>query len=453
MDLFHHRAVFQADHPVTAFGKLEVVGHEHQRGAALAIKAENQFRHRRGGFAVKITGGFVAEENLRRIDEGARQGHALLFAAGKLHRIMIGTLAQADAFKQSPRFVFATGFAAKFEWHEHVFERGQGRDELKILKHKTDVPVAHRGARVFIKAVKQLPRHGHTAATRQIKSGAQSQQGGLATAARTDDRKARAGVEFKADLAQNSERTGSAGVRLGEPLDFQHDVIIHTRNGPRKTESRTNASPRSRISSMMRFLFGFLIIGLVTLSASETKTIVCLGDSLTAGYGLPNPEAQAYPALIQDKIDAAKLPWRVVNAGISGDTTAGGLRRINWLLRQPIDILILALGGNDGLRGVDPAVTQENLIGIIERARARYPDITIILAGMQMPANLGPAYQARYREIFPAVAKAKDCELIPFLLEGVGGDPELNQPDMIHPTAEGQKRIAETVWTVLQPQL
>ncbi|MCB1105276.1 MAG: arylesterase [Cephaloticoccus sp.] len=189
------------------------------------------------------------------------------------------------------------------------------------------------------------------------------------------------------------------------------------------------------------------------LSPAATKTIVCLGDSLTAGYGLPNPAAQAYPALIQDKIDAAKLPWRVVNAGISGDTTAGGLRRIDWLLRQPIDILILALGGNDGLRGVDPAVTRENLIGIIERARTRYPNIEIILAGMQMPANLGPDYQTRYREVFPTVATAKDCALIPFLLEGVGGDPNLNQPDMIHPTAAGQQRIAETVWAVLRPKL
>jgi len=204
---------------------------------------------------------------------------------------------------------------------------------------------------------------------------------------------------------------------------------------------------------MMRFLFCFLLWGLATVSASENKTIICLGDSLTAGYGLPNPEAQAYPALIQEKINAANLPWRVINAGISGDTTAGGLRRINWVLRQRIDVLILALGGNDGLRGVDPAVTQENLIGIIDRARARYPDIKIILAGMQMPSNLGPDYQARYREIFPSVAKAKNCELIPFLLEGVGGDPNLNQADMIHPTAEGQERIAETVWQSLRPFL
>jgi acyl-CoA thioesterase-1 len=127
--------------------------------------------------------------------------------------------------------------------------------------------------------------------------------------------------------------------------------------------------------------------------------------------------------------------------------------RYDWLLRQPIDILILALGGNDGLRGVDPAVTRENLIGIIERARTRYPNIEIILAGMQMPANLGPDYQTRYREVFPTVATAKDCALIPFLLEGVGGDPNLNQPDMIHPTAAGQQRIAETVWAVLRPKL
>lgn len=204
---------------------------------------------------------------------------------------------------------------------------------------------------------------------------------------------------------------------------------------------------------MMRFLFWFLIAGLTTSSAAEVNTIVCLGDSLTAGYGLPNPGAQAYPALLQDKIDAAKLPWRVVNAGISGDTTAGGLRRINWLLRQRIDILILALGGNDGLRGVDPAVTQENLSGIIDRVRTRYPDAIVIVAGMQMPGNLGADYQARYRAVFPAVAQEKNCTLIPFLLEGVGGDPALNQADMIHPTAEGQKRIAETVWAGLHPFL
>lgn len=203
---------------------------------------------------------------------------------------------------------------------------------------------------------------------------------------------------------------------------------------------------------MMRWL---LCLGLLAVSgiAAETKTIVCLGDSLTAGYGLGNPGAEAYPALLQGKIDAADRPWRVINAGISGDTTAGGLRRVGWLMRTHIDVLVLALGGNDGLRGIDPEVTQANLEGIIDRVRDRYPQVRVIVAGMQMPDNVGPEYQERYRQIFPAVAAAKDATLLPFLLEGVGGNPALNQPDMIHPTDAGQKILAETVWAVLEPLL
>ncbi|MCF7687427.1 MAG: arylesterase [Cephaloticoccus sp.] len=187
--------------------------------------------------------------------------------------------------------------------------------------------------------------------------------------------------------------------------------------------------------------------------AAEPKTIVCLGDSITAGYGLDNPAAEAYPALLQDKIDAHAMPYRVVNAGLSGDTTAGGLRRIDWLLRQRIDVLVLALGGNDGLRGIPPEVTRSNLAGIIDRVRVKYPDTRIILAGMQMPANLGESYTTRFRALFPAVARGKHCTLIPFLLEGVGGVPELNQADMIHPTAAGQVLIATTVWSILQAAL
>lgn len=194
------------------------------------------------------------------------------------------------------------------------------------------------------------------------------------------------------------------------------------------------------------YLFGFALVG----HANPNQTIVCLGDSLTAGYGLGNPGAEAYPALLQEKIDRERLPYTVVNAGLSGDTTAGGLRRVNWLLRQPIDILVLALGGNDGLRGIAPEVTQSNLIAIIGRVRERYPDVRIILAGMQMPTNLGADYIRRYQAIFPAVAQETNCELIPFLLEGIGGDPEFNQADLIHPTAEGQRIIANTVWQTLR---
>ena len=188
-------------------------------------------------------------------------------------------------------------------------------------------------------------------------------------------------------------------------------------------------------------------------SAEAKRTIVFFGDSLTAGYGLENPLAQAYPAIVQLKIDAAQLPWRVVNAGVSGETTAGGLRRVDWVLRQPVDLFVIALGGNDGLRGIDPAVTQQNLEQIAAHIRAKHPATKIVVAGMQMPPGMGDEYTRRYRAIFPTVAERAHATLLPFLLEGVGGRPDLNQSDGIHPTAAGHQLVAENVWKLLHPLL
>ncbi len=198
------------------------------------------------------------------------------------------------------------------------------------------------------------------------------------------------------------------------------------------------------------FILSLLFGGIAGLRAAEPRTIVFLGDSITAGYGLENPGAEAYPALVSQKLGDA---WRVINAGISGDTTAGGLRRTDWILRQPVDVLVIALGGNDGLRGVAPAVTRENLQAIIDRARKKYPAIQLVLAGMQMPANMNEDFVREYRELYPALAARNRIALVPFLLEGVGGIPELNQADLIHPTAEGQKKVAANVWRTLQPLL
>ena len=182
--------------------------------------------------------------------------------------------------------------------------------------------------------------------------------------------------------------------------------------------------------------------------AEATKRIVILGDSITAGYGLDQKEA--YPALLQKKITHAKLPFSVTNAGLSGDTTAGGLRRVNWAMTKGADVLIIALGGNDGLRGIEPEETKKNLSGIVKKARAKNPEIRILIAGMQMPDNMGQDFTARFKALFPAIAKEDKATLIPFLLEGVGGDEKLNQADGIHPTAAGQKKIAENVWKVLK---
>src|SRR5688572_25606059 len=197
--------------------------------------------------------------------------------------------------------------------------------------------------------------------------------------------------------------------------------------------------------------FLMLAISLLCAAASEPKRIVVLGDSIAAGYGLDTEEA--FPALIQEKIQRAGLNYAVINAGVSGDTTAGGLRRIGWLLRQPVHLLILELGGNDGLRGISPEETEKNLRGIIEKVREKYPSAQIVIAGMQMPENMGPEYVAKFRGIFPRVAKETKAALIPFLLEGVGGKAGLNQPDRIHPTAEGHRIVAENVWKTLKPLL
>jgi acyl-CoA thioesterase-1 len=183
----------------------------------------------------------------------------------------------------------------------------------------------------------------------------------------------------------------------------------------------------------------------------EGPTVVFLGNSLSAGYGL-DPEL-AFPALVQQKIDSLGWNFRVVNAGISGETTAGGLSRIDWLLRQRVDVLVLELGGNDGLRGINLDVTEQNLQQIIDRTRAANPDAEIVLAGMQVPPNLGHTYTTRFRTLFPDLAETNGIHLIPFLLEGVGGIPRLNQGDGIHPTAEGHRIVADTVWETLRPVL
>ena len=186
---------------------------------------------------------------------------------------------------------------------------------------------------------------------------------------------------------------------------------------------------------------------------TATHTMVFFGDSLTAGLGLAEPAEEAFPGVIQKKLTAAHQPWRVVNAGLSGETTAGGLRRVDWILRQPVDVFVLELGGNDGLRGIEPAVSLKNLQGIIDRVRVKNPAVKILLAGMQMPPSLGPDYTRDFAAIYPALADQNHVALVPFLLEGVAARSDLNQADGIHPTAEGHAIVAENVWKVLKTLL
>jgi acyl-CoA thioesterase I len=183
----------------------------------------------------------------------------------------------------------------------------------------------------------------------------------------------------------------------------------------------------------------------------ERPVVLFFGTSLTAGLGLDAEEA--YPALVQRKIDSLGLAFRAVNAGVSGETSAAGLRRIDWLLGQPVQVLVLELGANDALRGQDLAAAQRNLQEIIDRTRARHPGVRVVVAGMEAPPNLGSRYTSEFRRLFVDLARENGGALIPFLLEGVAGVPELNQPDGIHPTAAGARIIADNVWRVLAPIL
>ncbi len=187
-----------------------------------------------------------------------------------------------------------------------------------------------------------------------------------------------------------------------------------------------------------------------TAPAAEARPeIVFLGDSLTAGLGLAAP--LSFPSLIQQRLDQRGLPFTVVNAGVSGDTSAGGLRRLEWSLQGNPRVLIVALGGNDGLRGLPPEELKKNLAAIIEAGQRAGLDV--ILAGMEAPPNNGPDYTARFRRVYPELAKTYEIPLIPFLLQGVAGDPALNQADGIHPNPEGARRVADTVWSALEPVL
>lgn len=183
----------------------------------------------------------------------------------------------------------------------------------------------------------------------------------------------------------------------------------------------------------------------------ERPAIVFLGTSLTAGLGLDPDEA--YPALIQRKIDSAGFDYRVVNAGVSGETSAGALRRVDWLLRQAPAVLVIETGANDGLRGQNPDSSKANIQAIVDRAKAASPRPRIVLVGMRALPNYGATYAGRFETIYPELARANDVSLVPFLLEGVAGVDSLNQADGMHPTALGQRKLAETVWKVMEPLL
>ncbi|WP_221409755.1 arylesterase [Pseudochryseolinea flava] len=203
--------------------------------------------------------------------------------------------------------------------------------------------------------------------------------------------------------------------------------------------------------SMVANKFLFIVLAVLFQASNTQKVILFYGDSLTAGMGVSSDEA--FPALVGKKLNASGKPVKIINAGLSGETSAGGLSRLDWVLRQPIDVFVLELGPNDGLRGLPLAQTKKNLQAIIDKVKTKYPKVKIVVAGMMVPPNMGPDYTAEFKTMYPEIAKKNNAALIPFLLQNVAGHEKLNQDDGIHPNTEGHKIVAQTVYNTIAPLL
>jgi acyl-CoA thioesterase-1 len=200
---------------------------------------------------------------------------------------------------------------------------------------------------------------------------------------------------------------------------------------------------------MVGKLLAIIALTLTLLRPAPPKNILFFGDSLTAGYGLSTEEA--FPALLEKELNKTSQVVKVTNAGLSGETSAGGLSRIDWILRQPVDVFVLELGANDGLRGLPLDQTRKNLQSIIDKVKLKHPDVKLVLAGMMVPPNLGKEYTNEFRNIYPDLAAKNKATLVPFLLDGVAGDEKLNLPDGIHPNIEGHKIVAKNLSRIIGP--
>lgn len=248
-------------------------------------------------------------------------------------------------------------------------------------------------------------------------------------------------VLISACSTQNSQNNRLAGENQSDSSTAAHSPA-NSGDTPTAVNSGTAASSTTESSTSAQ-------AASADAKGDRPIRILYLGDSITAGFGLG--EEQAFPHLVQQKAMAAGFNTVTINAGVSGDTSTGGLNRIGWLLKNRVDILFLELGGNDGLRGVDLTLTAQNLSDIIKKTKQSWPNVTVVVAGMMVPPNLGHEYTSAFRDMFPAIAGEHGAELIPFVLEGVGGIKELNMPDGIHPTAEGHRIVSETVWATMAP--
>ena len=305
------------------------------------------------------------------------------------------------------------------------------------LKDVAERVAAEPRERVLVETGDLDAGDGDRARARAIEAGDEAEQGGLSAPGGAGDRADLARGDVERDAVENGERSTAARQAHDDVANADH----------LRTSYYTGRVRRLRAGALI-----LLAVSLLSVPPGEARgegVVVALGDSLTAGFGVAADEA--FPARLESRLKAEGYPYRVVNAGVSGDTTAGGLRRDDWVLRASPEIVIVALGANDGLRGQDPKMTRANLEEIVTRLQAA--GARVLLVGMRLPPNYGDEYTKEFEAVFPAVARRAKVTLAPFLLDGVAGIPRLNQADGIHPTTAGQQVIADHLWPYLRPLL
>jgi acyl-CoA thioesterase I len=338
--------------------------------------------------------------------------------------------------------------SAEFERQRHILERRHGRNQVKGLKDDADPSTPEPGDRVLVKKPEIVAVEPHASGARPLEATDYHHQGGFARARRTDQADGLAGGDLERDAAQDVD--GPRGTPQSQMNIFQR----HKRAAGMKRCGHVPSELRAYGQKLPVFnemrLIGCLLAASLSLAAAipawaHPPVILDFGDSLTAGYGLP-PE-QAFPARLEAWLRSKRIEARVVNAGVSGDTTAGGLARIDWALADKPDLVILALGANDALRGIDPKTVHTNLDRMIQKVEA--VGAKVLLLGMVAPPNWGEEYKHDFDRVFPELARAHHVPLYSFFLEGVAMKPELNQADGIHPNAAGVAVLVDSIGPIV----
>jgi acyl-CoA thioesterase I len=421
------------------------VGDQHESRVALAVQREHQLDDLLARRQVEVAGRLVGEQDRRLHHQRTGERHTLLLAAGELGGIVGEPLGEADTVELGRGAGERVGAAGKLQRHGDVFKRGHVLDEMEGLEDDADIGAAEPGQGILVKSRQIFARHDHPAGARRLEAGCDHQQGRFAGARRSDDADGFPGPYIEANTPENVNLRSPAAER--QMNIFQTDgVMRHVTRLPRHGRSGTYGTLLAGLQATAVTTLGIVTLAVAlwfTPAGADTGPIrlVALGDSLSAGYMLA--PGDAFPVKLEAALKSRGHDVVVENAGVSGDTTSGGLARLDWSVPAETDGVILELGANDALRGLDLAVTRSALEEIAQRLDER--GVAVLVAGMMAPPNLGEPYVGDFNALYPALAQRYGFLLYPFFLDGIAADPSLNLDDGMHPNPQGVDVIVERI--------